>query len=173
MSTANSGLHIDPSANIVNNAIVSGDVTIGPDVCVMYGAVVRGDCSGTISIGARCNIQDLVCVHVNENGTTILHDDVAVGHGAIIHGCEIESHTLIGMGSIVLDGAHIGKNCIIGAGALVAGGKVIPDGSVVMGVPGRIVREATDQDIAYIQGSLDEYVKIGRELRTKGECQEF
>jgi carbonic anhydrase/acetyltransferase-like protein (isoleucine patch superfamily) len=164
---------IDQNANIVKNATVAGDVSIGPDACVMYGAVVRGDCSGRIEIGARCNIQDLVCVHVNEGGSTILHDDVAVGHGAIIHGCEIDSHTLIGMGAIVLDGAHVGKNCIIGAGALVAGGKVIPDGSVVMGVPGRIMRETTEQDIAYIQSSLDEYVKIGRELRAQGECLEF
>jgi carbonic anhydrase/acetyltransferase-like protein (isoleucine patch superfamily) len=162
---------IDQSANIAHNATVDGNVEIAADVTVMYGAVVRGDCDGKIVIGARSNIQDLVCVHVPMHGQTVLANDVAVGHGAILHGCTIGEGTLIGMGAIVLDGAKIGRGCLIAAGAVVTGGADIPDNSLVMGVPARIVRETTEEDRKYIQSSIDEYMQIGRDMCERGLCQ--
>ena len=163
---------IHPTARIARNATVIGDVEVGEEACILFGAVVRGDCNGRIRIGARSNLQDMVCVHLPMDGATIIGDDVAIGHGAIVHGCTIEDHTLIGMGAIVLDGAHIGRDCLIGAGAVVTGGADIPDGSLVVGCPARVVGPPTAEHRAYIQGSIDEYLRIGRDLVEQGIIEE-
>lgn len=165
-------MKIHPTAKIARNATVIGNVEVGEDACILFGAVVRGDCDGRIRIGARSNLQDLVCVHLPMHGETIIANDVAIGHGAIIHGCTIDEHTLIGMGAIVLDGAHIGKDCLIGAGAVVTGTANIPDGSLVMGTPARVVGHVTERHLDYIDGSLSEYLKISRELVEQGIIDE-
>ncbi|WP_165060437.1 MULTISPECIES: gamma carbonic anhydrase family protein [unclassified Adlercreutzia] len=165
-------MKIHPSAKIARNATVLGNVEIDEDACVLFGAVVRGDCGGRIRIGKRTNLQDLVCVHLPVGGETIIGDDVAIGHGAIVHGCVIEDHTLIGMGAIVLDGAHIGRDCLIAAGAVVTGTSDIPDGSLVMGTPGRVVGHVEQRHLDYIQGSVDEYLKISYDLVEQGIIEE-
>lgn len=165
-------MSIHPTAKIARNATVLGNVEVGEDACILFGAVVRGDCGGRIRIGARSNLQDLVCVHLPMHGETIIGDDVAIGHGAIVHGCIIGDHTLIGMGAIVLDGARIGRDCLIAAGAVVTGGAVIPDGSLVMGCPARVTGPTTEEHRAYIQGSIDEYLKISRDLVDQGIIEE-
>lgn len=165
-------MKIHPTARIARNATVIGNVEVGEEACILFGAVVRGDCNGRIAIGARSNVQDLACVHLPMDGETIIGDDVTIGHGAIIHGCTIGSHTLIGMGAIVLDGARVGKNCLVAAGAVVTGTADIPDGSVVMGTPGRVVGAVTDKHLSYIEGSLSEYLKIGKDLVEQGIIEE-
>lgn len=159
---------IHPSAKIAKNATIVGDVTIGEDVTVLYGATLRGDCRGHIYVGNRSNIQELVCIHVPLDGDTVIGEDVSVGHGAILHGCTIGDGTLVGMGAIVLDGARVGKNCLIGAGALVTGTADIPDGMLVIGSPAKAVRPITDKELAGLKENCDEYIKIGRELEQDG-----
>ncbi len=131
---------------IAPGAVVLGDVYLGEDVGIWYNAVVRGD-RGRISIGSRSNIQDNCVVHTDLGYTVEIGENVTVGHGAIAHGCTIGDNTLVGMGAILMNGCKIGRNCIIGAGAIVTGGKVIPDGSLVIGNPGKIVRQVTEEEI--------------------------
>lgn len=154
--TLGAGAWVAPGARVV------GDVELGPDANVWYNAVLRGDVQ-SIRVGARTNIQDLVMLHVVSNRFgCILGDDVTVGHSAVLHGCTIERGCLIGMGAIVLDGAHVGEFCLIGAGALVAPGKVIPPRSVVMGSPGKIVRQVTDDEVASFLHSAVHYVQLAQ-----------
>ena len=115
-------MNIDSNVFIAPGAQIIGDVSIKSGSSVWYNAVLRGD-EGAICIGSNTNIQDLVMVHVSKNTSTVIGDNVTVGHGAIIHGCTIEDNVLIGMGSIILDRAQIGKNSIVGAGSLVTKGK--------------------------------------------------
>src|ERR671914_1987728 len=116
-----------------------GDVTLGEDASIWYGAVLRGDMA-PIVIGAQSNIQDGTIVHVDEGVPCTVGRRVGVGHRVILHGCTIEDDCLIGMGSIILNGARIGRGSVIAAGAVVPEGMQVPPGSLVMGVPGRIVR---------------------------------
>ncbi len=115
-------MNIDSNVFIAPGAQIIGDVRIKSGSSVWYNAVLRGD-EGAICIGSNTNIQDLVMVHVSKNTSVVIGDNVTVGHGAIIHGCTIEDNVLIGMGSIILDRAQIGKNSIVGAGSLVTQGK--------------------------------------------------
>lgn len=150
------GVWIAPSADVV------GEVILAEDVNIWYGAVLRGDVA-PIVIGPRSNIQDLAMVHATRGiSRTIVGADVTVGHGAILHGCQIADFCLIGMGAIVLDNVEIGEYCLIGAGALLSPGKKIPPGSVVMGNPGRIVREVTDAERAQFEASARHYVDYAR-----------
>lgn len=165
-------MKIAPTARIARDATVIGNVELKADTCVLFGAVIRGDCDGRIVVGERSNVQDLACIHVPMHGETIIGDDVTIGHGAILHGCTIGDGTLIGMGSIILDGAKVGKGCMIAAGAVLTSTADIPDGSVVMGTPGRVVREVTDQDREYISEAVDEYIRIGRDLVEQGIIDE-
>ncbi|RAI01199.1 gamma carbonic anhydrase family protein [Acuticoccus sediminis] len=125
---------------IAPGAHVMGDVVLGEKTGIWFGAVLRGD-NTTITIGEGTNIQDHVMVHVDPGYPATIGKGCTVGHRAIIHGCTIGDNTLIGMGAIVLNGANIGNNCIIGAGALITEGKEIPDGSLVVGMPGKVVRQ--------------------------------
>lgn len=150
------GVWVAPSADVV------GEVILGEDVNIWYGAVLRGDVA-PIVVGARSNIQDLAMVHATKGvSRTIVGADVTVGHGAILHGCRIADFCLIGMGAIVLDNVEVGEYCLIGAGALLAPGKKIPPGSVVMGNPGRIVREVTDAERRQFEASARHYVEYAR-----------
>lgn len=143
---------------VAENAVVIGNVSIGNNVGIWFGAVVCGD-EDAIIIGDDTNIQDNCVLHVDLNCKLVIGSRVTIGHAAVVHGCTIEDDCLIGMGAIILNGAIIGKNCIIGASALIPENKVIPERSVVMGTPGRIVRELNDEDIKMIQLSVRYYVK--------------
>lgn len=148
--------------HIADNATVCGDVEIGRDSSVWYGAVIRGD-DDKITIGERSNIQDNCVLHCDEGYPLSIGDGVTVGHGAILHGCSIGDGTLIGMGSVVLNGAKIGKNCLVGAGALVTGKTDAPDGSMLIGSPAKVKRELTDDEIKENVHSADFYVKCAKE----------
>ncbi len=143
-----------PSADVI------GDVTLGDEANVWYGAVLRGDVM-PIRIGARTNIQDLALVHASSDisQTTVGHD-TTVGHGAILHGCKVGNFCLIGMGAIVLDNAEIGDYCLVGAGSLVTPGKRFEPGSVIMGSPARRVRDVTDAERAQFAESALHYVAL-------------
>lgn len=143
----------------VDSAQIIGDVEIGEDSSVWFNAVVRADVH-YIRIGKRTNIQDNCTVHVT-NGThpTVLGDDITVGHGVIIHGATVKDRCLLGMGSIILDNTVIGEDCIIGAGALVTEGARIAPRSLVLGVPGKVVRALTDEEVKRILKSAGNYIE--------------
>jgi carbonic anhydrase/acetyltransferase-like protein (isoleucine patch superfamily) len=153
---------IDQSAFVAPNATIIGNVRIGRESTILFGAVIRGD-SEAITIGNQSNVQDLCCLHCDPGFPCRLGNRVTVGHGAIVHGAEIEDDVLIGIRAVVMNGAKIGRDSIIGAGALVPEGKVIPPRSVVLGVPGKIVREATEADMAYIRHAAQHYVEAGKQ----------
>ena len=137
---------IHESAFVAPNATVIGDVMLMEQCSVYYNAVLRAD-RGPIIIGPYCNIQDGCVLHVDANHPVVIGCGCTVGHGAILHGCTIGDNTLIGMGAIIMNGATVGINCIIGAGALITQNMVIPNNSVVMGSPAKVVREVTKEEI--------------------------
>lgn len=149
--------------HIAPTAIIRGDVTLGEDCSVWYGAVMRGD-GGPIRIGDRSNIQDNAVVH----DETTIGCDCTVGHCAIVHGCTIGDRCLIGMGSIILNGAVIGDDCIVGAGALVTGKTVAPPRSMLLGSPAKVVRSLNDDELAAILENSEYYVNLSRETEKKG-----
>ena len=155
-------MNIHKSAFIAPGAIVLGDVTIAEDCGIWYHATVRGDRSA-ISIGRGSNIQDNCVVHGDTTYPVMIGENVTIGHGAIIHGCTIEDNTLIGMGAILLNGCHIGRNCIIGAGALVTQNTVVPDNSLVVGNPGKVKREVTEEEITSNLDNAKVYVEEAKE----------
>lgn len=150
---------ISEKAMIFPGSVVTGDVSIGDESSVWYHAVLRGD-ADAIYIGERTNIQDNATVHVDKGFPVKIGNGVSIGHGAIIHGCEIEDDCIIGMGAVLLNGAKIGRNCIIGAGTLVPEGKEIPPESVAFGNPVRIHRKAEDADRKKIRENAREYVEL-------------
>lgn len=141
---------------IAEGVKIIGDVTIGEDSSVWYNAVIRGD-SNSIVIGENSNVQDNAVLHTSHSHALTIGDNVTIGHGAIVHGCTIGNNVLVGMGAIVLDGAVIEDNCIIGAGALVTQNKVMPEGSLVLGNPAKVVREITEEEKKAILENADEY----------------
>jgi carbonic anhydrase/acetyltransferase-like protein (isoleucine patch superfamily) len=155
---------IHPSAFIHSTATVCGNVTLGARVSVWASAVIRGD-SDTIEIGDDSNIQDGTVVHVDENVPTKIGKRVGVGHRAIIHGATIEDDVLIGMGAILLNGVHVSTGSIVAAGAVCREGFEIPPNSLVMGVPGRIVRQTTAEERARIRKTVDAYLQLQDEHR--------
>ena len=150
---------ISESCFIAENAAVVGEVTIGKGSSVWYGTCIRSDMDKTI-IGENTNIQENSTVHNDFGIPTIIGDNVTIGHNCIIHGCTINSNTLIGMGSIILNGAEIGENTIIGAGSLVTQNKKIPSGVLCMGSPAKVVRELTEEEINSIKESAEHYVDM-------------
>jgi carbonic anhydrase/acetyltransferase-like protein (isoleucine patch superfamily) len=154
---------------IAPNATVIGDVELGDESGVWFGAVLRGDYY-PIRVGARTNIQDNSVVHITaEQAETRIGDDVTVGHAAIIHGCTIGDRCLIGMGSIVLDGVVIGDDCFVAAGSLVTPGTHIPAQSFVMGRPAKVVRPASDKEIEWIAHASRVYVGYAKDFRASGK----
>ena len=158
------GPRLHPSAFVVPNATVIGDVTIGEESSVWYGAVLRGDIN-RIVIGPRSNIQDCAVVHLSDDYPAIVGELVTVGHSAIIHACKIDDESLIGMGAIILDGAEIGARSIIGANTLVTVGTKIPPGSLVLGSPGKIVRPLALDEQAKIKTWALKYVETAKLFR--------
>ena len=161
LPTLGNNTWIAPSADVV------GDVTCGEDCSIWFGCVVRGDVH-FIKIGNRVNIQDLSMIHVthykkpdrSDGNPTIIGDDVTIGHRVMLHGCTIESASLIGMSATILDGAVIGKESIVGAGALVTKNKVFPPRSLIVGSPAKVVRELNDEEVAELYASASRYVEF-------------
>jgi len=150
---------IDKSAYVDLSAQVIGDVHIGAESSVWMNVVIRGDVNH-IRIGKRTNIQDLTMIHVmRETHPTIIGDEVTIGHSAIVHGTTIEDRVLVGMGALLLNGVHIEHDCVIAAGTLITEGTRIPARSLVMGRPGKVKRELTDEEVAEIRWYADNYVK--------------
>ena len=149
---------------VAPDAAVIGDVLLGADASVWFGAILRGD-NARISIGAGCNIQDGCVLHVDAGFALSLDDEVTVGHRAVLHGCRIGARCLVGIGAIVLNGADIGRECLLGAGALVKEGAVIPERSLVLGVPGRVVRQISDAEAEGFAASAREYMEKARRYR--------
>jgi carbonic anhydrase/acetyltransferase-like protein (isoleucine patch superfamily) len=150
---------IDPTAFIHPAAIVTGNVTLGKRVSVWPTAVIRGD-SDTIVIGDDSNVQDGTIVHVDDGIPTRIGNRVAIGHRAIVHGATIEDDCLIAMGAILLNGVHVGTGSIVGAGAVCREGMRIPPNSLVLGVPGKVIRETTDADRDRIRKTVESYVEL-------------
>jgi carbonic anhydrase/acetyltransferase-like protein (isoleucine patch superfamily) len=147
---------IHPTSFVGEGVKIIGEVSILENVSIWYNAVIRADLAPII-IGEGSNIQDNSTVHVETGKPVILGKNVTVGHNAIIHACTIEDNVLIGMGAIILNGARIGKNCLIGAGAIVTENKEIPEGSLVIGTPGKVVRQLTSEEIENIHVSAIHY----------------
>ena len=149
---------VHPTAYIDSSAQVIGDVEIGEESSVWMAVVIRGDVN-RIRIGRRSNVQDGTVVHVmKDTHATTIGDDVTIGHAAVIHGCTVEDRCLIGMGTILLNGARIGAGSIVAAGTLVVEGMEVPPQSLVMGSPGKVKRTLTDAEVAGIQVYADRYV---------------
>ena len=148
------------AAYIAPNATVVGDVTLGENVSIWYGAVLRGD-HGAIVVGEGSNIQDNCIVHEK----TFIGKNCTVGHGAIVHGCTIGDNTVVGMGSIVLTGAVIGENCVIGAGAVVTGKTNAPAGSVLLGSPAKVARALSEAEIESIRESMRDYLELAERCK--------
>ena len=159
---------IDETVWVAPNAIVVGAVTLGRDASVWWGAVLRGD-NERITVGAGSNVQDNAVLHTDMRYPLDIGMDVTVGHGAIVHGCSVGDGSLIGMGACVLNGARIGRGCIIGAKALVPEGKEIPDGSVVLGVPGRVTGPVRAEQIERAMSGARGYVANAQRFR--GACR--
>ena len=163
---------IDGECFIAPNAAVIGDVKLAPDTSVWFSAVIRGD-TDTLTIGARSNVQDNSVIHTDAGIPVEIGEGVTIGHGCIIHGCNIGDNTLIGMGCTILNRASIGKNCIIGAHALVTQGMEIPDNSLVLGVPAKIVRATTEQEIERNKANAQIYVDRGKQYLQQLQQQEI
>ena len=146
---------------LADTARVTGEVSLGRDVSLWYGAAVRGDVAA-VTIGEGTNIQDNAVVHVDTGVPNTIGHHVTVGHGAIVHGRSVGDGSLIGMGAVVLGETVIGKGCLIGAGALVTPGTVVPDGMLVVGVPGRVVRPINAKEREYLRWLAPHYVELAK-----------
>ncbi len=155
------------SAMVADNATVVGDVRLGKDVGIWFGVTIRGDDSW-IQIGDDTNVQDNTCVHVDIDAPLRIGRGVTIGHGVIVHGVEIGDYALVGMGSIVLGGARIGEYSLVGAGALIKEGAVIPPRSVVLGMPGKVVRQVTDEEMEGMRWRARHYVERARSYLAPG-----
>ena len=152
---------IDATAYIADGAQLIGDVVLGAGVSVWFNAVLRGD-TERISVGAGSNVQDGAILHADPGFPCTVGTGVVTGHGAILHGCQIGDDCLIGMGAVVLNGAKIGPGSIVAAGAVVPEGKEFPPRSLIMGVPAKVVREATTQDLEQIAAGARHYLERAR-----------
>ena len=154
------------SAWVAPNATLAGSVVVGEGASIWYGAVLRAD-NEPITIGARSNVQDNCAFHVDKGKPVVLGDDVSVGHGAIIHGATVEDGVLVGMGAIIMNSAVIGAGSLIAAGALVSEGVIIPPRSLVAGVPGKVRRELSDEEVEHLRVNAGIY-EAHRDLHRQG-----
>ena len=156
--------NVHSSVFVAPGAMIIGDVKIGEESSVWFNCVLRGDLE-PIHIGCRTNIQDGTVIHMDKEIPCLIGDDVTVGHGAILHSCAIENEALIGMGAILLTGCKIGERAIVAAGTLVREGQEIPPGTVAMGVPAKVRREATEAELERVRDGKDDYVLHGRLMK--------
>ena len=152
------GIETEGDYFIAATAVVIGAVRLKHEASIWWGAVLRGDYD-TITVGKRTNIQDNSVVHMDEDFPVTLGDRVTVGHKAVLHGCTIGNNSLIGINAVVMNDAVIGDNCLIGSNALITEGKEIPERSLVLGSPGKVVREISDEEVAEITEFSDRYVR--------------
>ena len=151
---------IHETAFVTDDAIVIGDVVIGEDSSVWFGSIVRGDVN-YIRIGARTNIQDATVIHVSsKTHPTILGDEITVGHRVTLHGCTVGNGCLVGIGAILMDGVEVGEQSLVGAGTLLTPGTIIPPRSLVIGSPGRVKRELTEDELAFLDRSWRNYTEL-------------
>lgn len=146
---------------VAESAEVIGNVELGEDVGIWFKAVLRGD-NELICIGGGSNVQDLCVLHTDIGSPLSVGQGCTVGHRAILHGCTIGDHSLIGMGATILNGVRIGRHCLIGANALITEGKVIPDNSLVVGAPGKVIRQLAGEDVERLHQSAEHYVANAR-----------
>jgi carbonic anhydrase/acetyltransferase-like protein (isoleucine patch superfamily) len=140
-------------------AVLVGDVAVGAESSVWFGAVIRADLE-RIAIGRRCNVQDGAVLHSDPGLPIVLGDGVSVGHGAVLHGCEIGDDVLVGMRATVLNGASIGAGSIVAAGAVILENTIVAPRTLVAGVPGKVRRSTTDEELAHIQNNAETYVRL-------------
>ena len=164
--------HVPPSSFIAPGATVIGAVTLGEESSVWYGAVLRGDINRVI-VGAQSNVQDLSVLHVSDEFASIIGERVTIGHRAIVHACTVGDEVLVGMGAIILDGAEIGPRSIIAAGALVTKGARIPEGSLVVGSPGKVVRTLSLEEQRSNAALAMKYVEVSRRYRELGMAARY
>ncbi|HVE56790.1 MAG TPA: gamma carbonic anhydrase family protein [Pyrinomonadaceae bacterium] len=158
----NAAPKIHETAFIAEDAVIIGDVEIGEQASVWYGSILRGDVN-FIRIGARTNIQDACVIHVSrETHSTVLEEEITVGHRVTLHGCYVEKGCLIGIGAIILDGARIGRNSLVAAGSLVTPGTQIPERSLVMGSPARVKRQLADEEVKDLKKFWQNYVLLSQ-----------
>ncbi len=155
---------IHSSVFVAPGAMIIGDVKIGEESSIWFNCVLRGDLE-PIHIGCRTNIQDGTVIHMDKEIPCLIGDDVTVGHGAILHSCNIDNEALIGMGAILLTGCKIGERAIVAAGTLVREGQEIPSGSIAMGVPAVVRREATEAEFERVRNGKDDYVYRGKVMQ--------
>ena len=155
-----------PTAWVAPSASVLGRIVLGEGVGIWFGAVLRGD-NEPIVIGDDTNVQESTVMHTDMGFPLTVGRGVTIGHQAMLHGCTVGDGSLIGIQAVVMNGVRIGRECLIGAGALVPEGKVIPDRSLVLGSPGKVVRELTDADVARIRASAESYVARAAAFRTR------
>ncbi len=156
--------NIHSSVFVAPGAMIIGDVKIGEESTVWFNCVLRGDLE-PIHIGCRTNIQDGSVIHMDKEIPCLIGDDVTVGHGAILHSCAIGNEALIGMGAILLTGCKIGERAIVAAGTLVREGQEIPPGTIAMGVPAQVRREATEAEFQRVRHGKDDYVLRGKIMK--------
>jgi len=155
---------IDPDAWVAESAVLIGRVELAAGSSVWFNATIRAD-NDRVRIGARSNVQDGSVIHTDEGIPVVIGEGVTVGHQVMLHGCTIGEGSLIGIQAVILNGAKIGKDCLIGAGSLITEGKEIPDRSMVMGSPGKVVRTLTDQEVERIRRGNQHYVEEARRYR--------
>ena len=155
---------INKNTYISESVDIIGKVNVEENVNIWFGTRLRGDMNNII-IGENTNIQENSVVHVDINSPCIIGKNVTIGHGTIIHGCSISDNVLVGMGSIILNNAKIGKNTIIGAGSLVTQGKDFPEGVLILGNPAKVIRQLTEAEIESIQRSADNYVSLSKKYK--------
>ena len=156
---------VHTSAYVSEDAIIIADVEIGEDSSVWFGSIIRGDVN-FIRIGARTNIQDGTIIHVSsKTHSTVLEDEITVGHRVTLHGCHVESGCLIGIGSILMDGVRVGANSLVGAGSLLTPGTQIPPRSLVLGSPAKVKRALTGDELAFLDKSWRNYVELKKKYR--------
>lgn len=158
-------LSVDASAFIAPNAVLVGEVTVGAESSLWYGVVARADME-PIVIGRESNVQDGSIIHVDVAMPVTIGDNVSIGHRAVVHGCAIESGCLIGMGAIILSGSRIGAGALVAAGALVREGVEVPPGVLFAGVPGKILRDLTAEEISRVAANSRSYVEYTRRYKS-------
>lgn len=152
---------IHETVKIFPGAKVNGDIEIKENVSIWYNAVIRGD-TEKISIGKNSNVQDNCVLHCTKGYPIKIGDGVSIGHGAVVHGCEIEDNVLIGMNSTILNGAHIGKNSLVAAGAVVTENHSFPDNSLIIGIPAKAIKEVNNDQINLIKNNAIHYVNLSK-----------
>jgi carbonic anhydrase/acetyltransferase-like protein (isoleucine patch superfamily) len=158
---------IDETAYVAPNATIIGQVEVGAEASIWFGCVLRGD-NDPITVGPRSNVQDLSVIHTDEGVPCRIGSGVTVGHRAVLHGATIADGALIGIGAIVLNSANVGEQAVVGAGAVVTEGQEIPPRCLALGVPAKVVRELTEEELGRLKHAADHYVDRARAFRARG-----